>query len=89
MRKRYDKRCYKYKRYDDDDDDDAFDDDDDGCNCDDSCGCCAGDEDYDAEDGDDIIELTPELILEDIAALKPVLQQAITDGDKVHLRMLS
>ena len=45
--------------------------------------------DYDAEDGDDIIELTPELILEDIAALKPVLQQAITDGDKVHLRMLS
>ena len=66
-----------------------FDDDDDGCNCDDSCGCCAGDEDYDAEDGDDIIELTPELILEDIAALKPVLQQAITDGDKVHLRMLS
>ena len=75
---------------DDDDDDEAFDDDDDdGCNCDDSCGCCAGDEDYDAEDGDDIIELTPELILEDIAALKPVLQQAITDGDKVHLRMLS
>ena len=62
-----------------------FDEDDDACDCDD--GCCAGDDDYDDEDGD-IIELTPELVLADIAALKPVLQQAIASGEKVHLRLL-
>lgn len=71
----------------DDDDDDFADDDEDGCHCDDGCGCCAGDDDYDAEDGD-IIELTPELVLADIAALKPVLQQAIASGEKVHLQLL-
>lgn len=64
-----------------------FDEDDDACDCDDGCGCCAGDDDYDDEDGD-IIELTPELVLADIAALKPVLQQAIASGEKVHLRLL-
>ena len=68
-------------------DEDFGDDDDDGCDCDDGCGCCAGDDDYDDEDGD-IIELTPELVLADIAALKPVLQQAIASGEKVHLRLL-
>ena len=71
----------------DDNDDDDFADDEDGCHCDDGCGCCAGDEDYDAEDGDDI-ELTPELVLEDIHALKPLLQQAVASGEKVHLRLL-
>jgi len=66
-----------------------FDDDDDGCDCDADCGCCAGDDDYDDEDEDgDIIELTPELVLADIAALKPVLQQAIASGEKVHLQLL-
>ena len=68
-----------------------FDDDDDGCDCDADCGCCAGDDDYDAEDGaedGDIIELTPELVLADITALKPVLQQAIASGEKVHLQLL-
>ena len=64
-----------------------FDEDDGACDCDDGCGCCAGDDDYDDEDGD-IIELTPELVLADIAALKPVLQQAIASGEKVHLRLL-
>lgn len=73
----------------DDDDDDFADDDEDGCHCDDGCGCCAGDDDYDDEDEDgDIIELTPELVLADIAALKPVLQQAIASGEKVHLQLL-
>jgi len=47
------------------------------------------DDDYDDEDEDgDIIELTPELVLADIAALKPVLQQAIASGEKVHLQLL-
>ena len=68
-----------------DDDDDDFADDEDGCHCDDGCGCCAGDED---EDDEDSIELTPELVLEDIHALKPLLQQAVASGEKVHLRLL-
>lgn len=69
----------------DDNDDDDFADDEDGCHCDDGCGCCAGDED---EDDEDSIELTPELVLADIAALKPLLQQAVASGAKVHLRLL-
>ena len=70
---------------DDDDDDDFADDDEDGCHCDDGCGCCAGDED---EDDEDSIELTPELVLEDIHALKPLLQGATARDEKVHLRLL-
>ena len=69
----------------DDNDDDDFADDEDGCHCDDGCGCCAGDDD---EDDEDSIELTPELVLEDIHALKPLLQQAVASGEKVHLRLL-
>ena len=69
----------------DDDDDDFAGDDEDGCHCDDGCGCCAGDED---EDDEDSIELTPELVLADIAALKPLLQQEIEKGGNVHLRLL-
>ena len=68
-----------------DDDDDDFADDEDGCHCDDGCGCCAGDED---EDDEDSIELTPELVLADIAALKPLLQGATARDEKVHLRLL-
>lgn len=72
-----------------DDDDDDFADDEDGCHCDDGCGCCAGDDDEDEdEDDEDSIELTPELVLEDIHALKPLLQQAVASGEKVHLRLL-
>ena len=74
-----------YQAADDDDDDDFADDDEDGCHCDDGCGCCAGDED---EDDEDSIELTPELVLADIAALKPLLQQEIEKGGNVHLRLL-
>lgn len=70
---------------DDDDDDDFADDDEDGCHCDDGCGCCAGDED---EDDEDSIELTPELVLADITALKPLLQGATARDEKVHLRLL-
>ena len=69
----------------DDDDDDDFADDEDGCHCDDGCGCCAGDED---EDDEDSIELTPGLVLADIAALKPLLQGATARDEKVHLRLL-
>ena len=69
----------------DDDDDDDFADDEDGCHCDDGCGCCAGDED---EDDEDSIELTPELVLADIVALKPLLQGATARDEKVHLRLL-
>ena len=74
-----------YQAADDDDDDDFADDDEDGCHCDDGCGCCAGDED---EDDEDSIELTPELVLADIAALKPLLQGATARDEKVHLRLL-
>lgn len=74
-----------YQAADDDDDDDDFADDEDGCHCDDGCGCCAGDED---EDDEDSIELTPELVLADIAALKPLLQGATARDEKVHLRLL-
>ena len=70
---------------DDDDDDDFADDDEDGCHCDDGCGCCADVED---EDDEDSIELTPELVLADIAALKPLLQGATARDEKVHLRLL-
>lgn len=70
-----------------DDNDDDFADDEDGCHCDDGCGCCAGDDDED-EDDEDSIELTPELVLADIAALKPLLQGATARDEKVHLRLL-
>ena len=76
---------YQAAADDDDDDDDFADDDEDGCHCDDGCGCCVGDED---EDDEDSIELTPELVLADIAALKPLLQQEIEKGGNVHLRLL-
>lgn len=78
---------YQAAADDDDDDDDFADDDEDGCHCDDGCGCCAGDDD--AEDGDeDSIEFTPGLVLADITALKPLLQQEIEKGGNVHLRLL-
>ena len=70
-----------------DDNDDDFADDEDGCHCDDGCGCCAGDDDEDEGD-EDSIELTPELVLADIAALKPLLQGATARDEKVHLRLL-
>ena len=76
---------YQAAADDDDDDDDFADDDEDGCHCDDGCGCCADVED---EDDEDSIELTPELVLEDIHALKPLLQQEIEKGGNVHLRLL-
>ena len=76
---------YQAAADDDDDDDDFADDDEDGCHCDDGCGCCADVED---EDDEDSIELTPELVLADIAALKPLLQGATARDEKVHLRLL-
>ena len=52
---------------------------------DDDDGDFADDED---EDDEDSIELTPQLVLEDIHALKPLLQQAVASGEKVLLRLL-
>lgn len=69
----------------DDDFTDDFKEDDDGCDCGHEH---EHDYDDDDEDADDVIKLTPELVLADIAALKPVLQDAIESGEKVHLRML-